>query len=186
MTLSPRRPPWAGCRTLSLHALASTSGEIMRIRIATAAVAAVLAVTAVGCDSGGDGKDDAAPAPAASSAAGSSAPAEDEAEGTGGDAAGGTTDSPAPEASEAALPPEPQGAARSDVMRVVFDVDVNLFKDEEKAIDAARKQCAALDSGVADPDHSAAELFSYNGITPTDEDGSHLNYGLRRTLCPAS
>ncbi|MER5477284.1 hypothetical protein ABT026_09905 [Streptomyces sp. NPDC002734] len=164
----------------------------MRIRIATAAVAAVLAVTAVGCDSGGDGKDDiGAPAPAASSAAGSSAPAEDGAgdeaeDGAGGDTAGGASDSPAPEASDAALPPEPQGTARADVMRVVFDVDVSLFKDEEKAIYAARKQCAALDSGVADPDHSAAELFSYNGITPTDEDGSHLNYGLRRTLCPAS
>jgi hypothetical protein len=165
----------------------------MRIRTATlaVAVAAVLAVTAVGCDSGGDGKEDiGAPAPSASSPSassaggGSSAPAEGEAA-TGGEAGADGTDSPAPEAS-GALPPEPTGAARADVMAVVLDVNVGLFKDEEKAIDAARKQCAALDSGVADPDHSAAELFSYNGITPTDEDGSHLNHGLRRTLCPAS
>lgn len=140
----------------------------MRIRT-TAAVAAVLAVTIVGCtsDKGGDNK-----------------------------ASTGTVKSAAPKASSAAdnsgtaknvgIPAEPTGAERSAVLAAIHDVNGNLIRDEDKAIDAARNQCAALDGGATNPDHSAAQRFSYGGITLTDDDGSHINIGLRKTLCPES
>ncbi len=137
----------------------------MRIRITTAAITAILAVTVVGCssDKGGDSKAGTikSTAPEASSAADNSGAAKD-----------------------AGMPPEPTGAERSAVLEAIHDVNANLTHDEDKAIDAARNQCAALDGGATNPDHSAAQRFSYDGVTLTDDDGSHINFGLRKTLCP--
>ncbi|MFE2021528.1 hypothetical protein ACFW9O_26155 [Streptomyces sp. NPDC059499] len=138
----------------------------MRIRT-TAAVVAVLAVTIVGCssDKGGDNKAATvkSTAPKASSAADNSGTAEN-----------------------VGIPPEPTGAERSAVLAAIHDVNGNLIHDEDKAIDAARNQCAALDGGATNPDHTAAQRFSYDGITLTDDDGKHINFGLRKTLCPKS
>ncbi|TXS36810.1 hypothetical protein [Streptomyces sp. OR43] len=142
----------------------------MRIRTTTAAIAAALAFAVVGCSS--DSKADAT----RSSAPEASSSAEDS--DTGADDSGATKDS--------GLPPEPTGAARDAVLAAVRDVNGNLTHDEDKAIDAARNQCAALDGGAANTDHTAAQRFSYDGITLTDDDGSHINIGLRKTLCPAS
>lgn len=139
----------------------------MRIRTTTAAVVAILAVTVVGCssDKGSDSEADAtrSTAPAASSAADSSGADEN-----------------------AGMPPEPTGAERDAVLAAIHDVNGELTHDEDKAIDAARNQCASLDGGGTNPDHSAAQRFSYDGVTLTDEDGSHINFGLRKTLCPDS
>ncbi|MFB6784177.1 DUF732 domain-containing protein [Streptomyces sp. NPDC056352] len=84
------------------------------------------------------------------------------------------------------MPPRPTGVERDAVLATVLDVNSNLIHDEDKAINAARNQCAALDGGATNPDHSAAQRFSYNGVTLTDDDGSHINFGLRKTLCPES
>jgi hypothetical protein len=138
----------------------------VRIRTTTAAIAAILAVTVAGCSSD-----------------------------KGSDSKAGTIKSTAPEASSAAdnsgaakndMPPEPTGAERSAVLQAIHDVNGNLTHDEDKAINAARNQCAALDGGATNPDHSAAQRFSYDGVTLTDDDGSHINFGLRKTLCPES
>jgi hypothetical protein len=137
----------------------------MHIRATIAAVTAVLAVTLVGCssDNGGDSKADTTrtATPEASSTADR------------GDAA-----------QAAGVPAEPTGAKRTAVLGAIRDVDAKLTADENKAIDAARNQCSALDGGAANPDHSAAQRFSYDGVTLTDDDGAHLNIGLRKTLCP--
>lgn len=154
----------------------------MRIRTA-AAVAAVLAFTVVGCSSGNssDSKPDTidVTSPEPSKSAESPEPST-------------AADSPEPSKSadsgdgdrSAALPDEPTGDKRSAVLAAILDVNGNLIRDEDKAIDAARNQCAALDGGAADPDHTAAQRFSYDGVTLTDDDGSHINTGLRKTLCP--
>ncbi|MEU1467227.1 hypothetical protein ABZ434_03230 [Streptomyces sp. NPDC005761] len=146
----------------------------MRIRTITAAIAAVLAFTVVGCssDNDSDSKDDTtrSSAPEASSSADDSD--------TGADDSGAAKDT--------GLPPEPTGAERDAVLAAVMDVNSKLTQDEDKAIDAARNQCAALDGGATNTDHTAAQRFSYDGITLTDDDGNHLNIGLRKTLCPAS
>ncbi|GAA2930829.1 hypothetical protein ACFPN0_09345 [Kitasatospora cinereorecta] len=152
----------------------------MRIRTTTAAVVAILAVTVVGCssDKGSDSEADAtrSTAPAASGAAdsGGTAPA----------ASSAADSSGADE--NAGMPPEPTGAERDAVLAAIHDVNGELTHDEDKAIDAARNQCASLEGGGTNPDHSAAQRFSYDGVTLTDEDGSHINFGLRKTLCPDS
>ncbi|MET7493437.1 hypothetical protein [Streptomyces sp900116325] len=137
----------------------------MRIRATIAAVAAVLAVTLVGCssDDSGDSKADATRSgtPEAPSAADNSDAAE-----------------------AAGIPVEPTGTKRTAVLGAIFDVNAKLTADEDKAINAARNQCSALDGGATNPDHSAAQRFSYNGVTLTDDDGAHINIGLRKTLCP--
>ncbi|WP_326659810.1 hypothetical protein [Streptomyces sp. NBC_00385] len=146
----------------------------MRIRTTTAAIAAVLAFAVVGCSSGNDSDSKADTAP--SSAAEASSGADDRV----------TTADDSGAGKETVLPPEPTGAERDAVLAAVRDVNGNLTHDEDKAIDAARNQCAALDGGAANADHTAAQRFSYDGITLTDDDGSHINIGLRKTLCPAS
>lgn len=143
----------------------------MRIRTTTAAIAAVLAFAAVGCSSDSDSTGDSGSK--AETATSSAAEASSSADGSGA-------------AKDTGLPPEPTGAERDAVLAAVMDVNSRLTQDEEKAIDAARNQCAALDGGAANTDHSAAQRFSYDGITLTDDDGSHINIGLRKTLCPAS
>ncbi|MEV0007770.1 hypothetical protein AB0M10_16350 [Streptomyces sp. NPDC051840] len=139
----------------------------MRIRITTAAVVAVLAVTVVGCSTDKDGDAVSKPTKSAAPEASATADGGGEAKGTG-------------------IPPEPTGAERDAVLAAVRDVDATLTHDEDKAIDAARNQCASLDGGAKDPDHDAAQRFSYDGVTLTDEDGGHINFGLRKTLCPES
>ncbi|MFD5269443.1 hypothetical protein [Streptomyces sp. NPDC058335] len=139
----------------------------MRFRTTTASIVAVLAVTVVGCSSGkaSDSKADTikSTAPEASSTADNSVAAKN----TG-------------------IPPEPTGAERDAVLAAIHDVNSNLTHDEDKAVNAARNQCASLDGGATNPDHTAAQRFSYDGVTLTDDDGSHINLGLRKTLCPKS
>lgn len=146
----------------------------MRIRTTTAAIVAVFAFTAVGCSSDNGSGSEADPATSSTPEASSQADDRDT----------GTDDSGT--AKDTGLPPEPTGAERDAVLAAVRDVNASLTHDEDKAIDAARNQCAALDGGAANTDHTAAQRFSYDGITLTDDDGSHLNIGLRKTLCPAS
>lgn len=149
----------------------------MRIRTttgATAAAVAVLALTLVGCVGDSDGHKPITveiPSPPSTS---TSAPT-----------ATGTAD-PGAGATHAGLPPAPTGARRDALLAALRDVDGDLVRDEEKAVDAARNQCAALDGGAAKPERSAARRFSYDGVTLTDDDGTHLNIALRGTLCPES
>lgn len=147
--------------------LVSYQGGTMRIRTTTAAIAAVLAVTIVGCssDKGSESKDDTT----RSTVAETSSPSED---------SGATKNT--------GIPPEPTGAERDAVLAAIHDVNGNLTHDEDKAINAARNQCSSLDGGATNPDNSAAQRFSYDGVTLTDDDGSHINIGLRKTLCPES
>ncbi|MEU1366707.1 hypothetical protein ABZ454_11285 [Streptomyces sp. NPDC005803] len=147
----------------------------MRIRATTAAIAALLAVAVVGC--GNDKDSDTGTGTSTSTSTSTVKSAAPKASSTAEESVG---------AENAGLPPEPTGTGRDAVLAVVRDVNGNLTHDEDKAVDAARNQCAALNGGAANPDHSAAQRFSYDGVTLTDDDGSHINFGLRRTLCPAS
>ncbi|MFE0633119.1 hypothetical protein ACFW3D_40070 [Streptomyces sp. NPDC058864] len=139
----------------------------MRIRATTAAIAAILAVTVVGCSSDTDSDSKAGTSKCATSEASNIADNSDAAK-------------------NASMPPQPTGAERDAVLAAVMDVNSNLTHDEDKAINAARSQCSALDGDATNPDRSAAQRFSYNGVTLTDHDGRHINVGLRKTLCPES
>lgn len=138
----------------------------MRTRTTTAALIAALAITLVGCSSSDN--DDSKPETTESS----SRPSTDT-----------SADTSAAEKA-AGIPAEPTGDKRAAVLAAIHDVNAKLTADEDKAIEAARDQCSGLDGGAENPDRLAAERFSYNGITLTDDDGAHLNIGLRNTLCP--
>jgi hypothetical protein len=152
----------------------------MRINVTVAAVTAVLAVTLVGCGGSGDKAD----TTKAGTKAGASAAPSAADDGGAADGSDASDDSSAEAA--AGIPPEPTGDTRAAVLAAVFDVSPRSASDEDKAIDAARNQCAALDSGAANPDHAAAQRFSYNGVKLTDDQGTHIDYGLRKSLCPKS
>ncbi|WP_415952218.1 hypothetical protein [Streptomyces sp. KLOTTS4A1] len=91
-------------------------------------------------------------------------------------------------AAQGRLPDEPTGAERDAVLAAIRDVLPELVQDEDKAIDAARRQCQNLDNpnSAGMEDTLAAMLFMYSGAAITEEHGKHLNAGLRKTLCPDS
>ncbi len=73
------------------------------------------------------------------------------------------------------LPPDRRGESGWQPGRV-------LGRFPYEAVSGAGRRCR----GATNPDHSAAQRFSYDGVTLTDDDGSHINFGLRKTLCPES
>jgi len=152
----------------------------MRIRITTAAVAAALAVSLVGCSSDNDADSKADAAKSSAPATSSSEPSTPSSEPTAPDteAGGDTTEA------DKVAPPAPAGDKRTAVIAAIRDVNPKLVQDEDKAIEKARYQCVNLDGGVPDTVNSAMELFSYDGVMPTEDDARHLNIGLRKTLCP--
>lgn len=152
----------------------------MRIRTTTAAVTVALTVGLVGCtnDHGTDSEGGTTPSrvPAAASSAPTSPSSALEAP--------GTPDSSGTSEADKVVPPAPTGAQRSAVIAAIKDVNPKLVQDRDKAIEKARYQCVNLDGGVPDTVDSAMELFSYNGVMPTEDDARHINIGLRNTLCP--
>ncbi|MGW8063909.1 hypothetical protein ACVV2G_16940 [Streptomyces ziwulingensis] len=137
------------------------------MRTTTAAIVAILAGTVISCSSD-KGSESAA----------------DTTKSTVAETSRASTESGA--AKNPGLPPEPVGAERDAVLAAIRDVHAGLTHDEDKAVNAARNQCSSLDGGAANPDRGAAQRFSYDGVTLTDEDGRHINIGLRKTLCPKS
>ncbi len=97
-------------------------------------------------------------------------------------------DAPAPTATVTQTPAAPDAgnleAKRPAVLAALRDVNSRLAGNETQAMTDAIKQCAALDSGAPNPDHLAAQRFAHDGITLTDDDGAHIDIGLRNSLCP--
>lgn len=81
---------------------------------------------------------------------------------------------------ETGLPPEPTGEARDKVLAVLFDINPVLVADEEAAIDNARHQCAAINSGAEGLERSAQERFSTSAHEVTEDEAKHINSGLVR------
>jgi hypothetical protein len=130
----------------------------MRTRITIAAITAALAVTLVGCssDDSSDTKADATK---------SSAPA----------ATKSTDNSDAEKA--AGIPPKPNAADRAELLRALAAANPDIVKYEDKAIDAARNQCSALDSDKAD--WAASQRFTYKDVTTTEAQGKQINEALK-------
>ncbi|MFE1027781.1 hypothetical protein ACFW5I_24960 [Streptomyces sp. NPDC058818] len=79
---------------------------------------------------------------------------------------------------KAGIPPEPTGAARDNVLAVLFDVNPVLVADEEDAIDNARNQCAAINGGAERLEWSAQQRFSSSAHEVTEDEAKHINIGL--------
>ncbi|MET8769521.1 hypothetical protein [Streptomyces sp. NPDC004658] len=132
----------------------------MRTRTTIAAVMAALAVSLVGCSSGDSGE--AAKPQATRTATASSEP------------------SSAVSATEkaAGIPPEPTGGRREELLRALAAANPDIVKYEDKAIDAARNQCAALNGGSGKADWAASQRFTYKDVTTTEAQGRQINEAL--------
>ncbi|MEW2351449.1 hypothetical protein AB0904_27750 [Streptomyces sp. NPDC006684] len=123
-----------------------------RTAIAAVLITACAALTACSSDSDTDSK----PTPAAS------------------------TDMSSAEAA-AGIPPEPTGADRKALLLALRAVAPKAVDraHEDKAIDAARNQCAAINGGAERLDSTAAARFSYDGVTTSEAQGKAITEALK-------
>jgi hypothetical protein len=128
----------------------------MRTRITIAAITAAFAVTLVGCNSSDD---DSKPKAAKSSSQPS-------------------IDVSAAEKA-AGIPAEPTGAKRAELLRALAAANPDIVKYEDKAIDAARNQCSALNGGGSKVDWTASQRFTYKDVTTTEAQGKQINEALK-------
>jgi hypothetical protein len=79
---------------------------------------------------------------------------------------------------KAGIPPVPTGQKRADLLAAIKAAAPDTVKYEDKAIDAARNQCSAINGGAQKLDWSASQRFSYKDVTTTEEQGKAINKAL--------
>jgi hypothetical protein len=82
-------------------------------------------------------------------------------------------------AKAAGIPPEPTGEQRQQLLDTLAKAAPDVVKYEDKAIDAARNQCSALNGGGAKVDWTASQRFSYKDVTTTEAQGKAINEALK-------
>ncbi|MEU4090830.1 hypothetical protein [Streptomyces sp. NPDC026673] len=83
-------------------------------------------------------------------------------------------------AADAGIPPIPTGAERAALIAALQAINPDFAKDPDKSIDAARNQCAAINSNSAQVDREASQRFTYHGNEITDAQGKAINEALKR------
>jgi hypothetical protein len=126
----------------------------------TAAGLALAGLALVGCSSSSDDQADSKPSTP------SSAPAEPSVDTSSAAAAAG-------------IPPKPTGAKRAELLRALAAVNPDIVKYEDKAVDAARNQCMAINGGGQRLDWAASQRFTYKDVTTTEAQGKQINEALR-------
>jgi hypothetical protein len=130
----------------------------MHTRTAIGAITAALTLTLIGCTASDDGKPEPKPKPT-------------------------KTNQPSADVSEAVkaagIPPEPTGAERAQLLRALAAANPDIVKYEEKAIDAARNQCSAINGNSPRADWTAAQRFTYKDVTTTEAQGKQINEALK-------
>ncbi|MEU9239094.1 hypothetical protein [Streptomyces shenzhenensis] len=79
----------------------------------------------------------------------------------------------------AGIPPEPTAAKRAELLRALAAANPDIVKYEDKAIDAARNQCSAINGGGARLDYLAAQRFTYKDVTTSEAQGKQINAALK-------
>lgn len=132
-----------------------------RIAVTTVtAVTATLAVTLVGCSSNA-GSDK------ADSPQSASTPTKDDMVGAGN------------AKKTYGIPTVPTGARRAELLSALAAANPDIVKYEDKAIDAARNQCGALNGDSAKADTAASQRFTYKDVTTTEAQGTKINAALK-------
>ncbi|NUS82979.1 MAG: hypothetical protein HOY75_09540 [Streptomyces sp.] len=81
----------------------------------------------------------------------------------------------------AGIPKEPTGADRQALLDALAAAAPDVVKDEDKAIDAARNQCSAINGGASKLDWLASQRFSYGDVTTSEAQGAKLNAALKKS-----
>ncbi|MET7608277.1 hypothetical protein [Streptomyces avermitilis] len=79
----------------------------------------------------------------------------------------------------AGIPAEPTGAKRAELLRALAAANPDVVKYEDKAIDAARNQCSAINGGGSKVDWTASQRFTYKDVTTTEAQGKQINDALK-------
>ncbi|MEU6381990.1 hypothetical protein ABZ847_00355 [Streptomyces bauhiniae] len=80
----------------------------------------------------------------------------------------------------AGIPPEPTGAKRAMLLRALAAANPAIVRYEDKAIDAARNQCSAINGGAAKLEWSASMRFTYKDVTTSEAQGRQINDALKQ------
>jgi hypothetical protein len=79
----------------------------------------------------------------------------------------------------AGIPPEPTVAKRAELLRALAAANPDIVKYEDKAVDAARNQCSAINGGAQRLDWLAAQRFTYKDVTTSEAQGKQINQALK-------
>ena len=126
----------------------------------TAAAVAITALALAACSSNDSSQNDSKPKASATKQEPSKQPKDDAAK-------------------TAGIPPEPTGAKRAELLRALAAANPGIVKYEDKAIDAARNQCSAINGGAQRLDYFASQRFSYKDVTTTEAQGKQINEALK-------
>ncbi|WP_030569618.1 hypothetical protein [Streptomyces aureocirculatus] len=81
----------------------------------------------------------------------------------------------------AGIPPKPTGAEREKLLRALRTVAPDVVRYEDKAVDAARNQCTAINSKAQRLNWAASQRFTYKDVTTTEDQGAKINDALKAT-----
>lgn len=82
-------------------------------------------------------------------------------------------------AKAAGIPPVPTGAERQELLDALAQAAPDTVTYEDKAIDAARNQCSAINGGSNRLDWLASQRFTYKDVTTTEAQGKKINDALK-------
>lgn len=80
----------------------------------------------------------------------------------------------------AGMPPRPTGADRRRLLDALAAAAPDAVRYEDKAVDAARNQCSAINgTGVKRIDWLASQRFTYKDVTTSEVQGARINAALK-------
>jgi membrane-bound lytic murein transglycosylase B len=81
---------------------------------------------------------------------------------------------------EIGTPAEPTGAKRQELLDAIAEINPDAVRYEDKAIDASRNQCFAINGKGRKLDWTASQRFTYKDVTTTEAQGKQINAALKR------
>ncbi|MEU5777859.1 hypothetical protein ABZ819_31730 [Streptomyces venezuelae] len=81
----------------------------------------------------------------------------------------------------AGLPPKPDAAEQAKLIRALQAAAPNVVRYEDRAVDASRNQCMAINGKAKRLNWLASQRFTYKDVTTTEGQGAKINEALRAT-----
>ena len=79
----------------------------------------------------------------------------------------------------AGMPPRPTGEKRQQLLDALKQAAPEVVRYDDKAVDAARNQCSAINGGGNKLDYLASQRFTYKDVTTTEAQGAQINKALK-------
>jgi hypothetical protein len=79
----------------------------------------------------------------------------------------------------AGMPPRPTGEKRQQLLDALKQAAPDVVRYDDKAVDAARNQCSAINGGGNKLDYLASQRFTYKDVTTSEAQGAQINKALK-------